>query len=726
MSTPSDTRRDRTSEECDGPDLQCDRMLERLDRFLESFLQVRCSRDAFYGRFAHIDLPPYRLDNLMVHMHESLAKVQTKARLFFIVSDVEYAMVPPNLDMQAVGLSPEILTFADLLAILRANWRGYRGSRPLWHGAHQPRGWERYHILPTNAIFIMQIDCLLPAECALCLIGLVHWAIATAIHPAHIVRIVTMSADRGCDILSKLVEIQEPTSTVDHLDLSDFGDDPAGDAIVCRTTEECMASDALRLFSEHVDEPQVVLSFVDSGIQDHFDNLRHASDQVSLDIHRLKTDYDVEDLRAIQRCDETDPRSHLVFVDIESPILPIAFEGYACVHIILNPRHPGRLVWDDDATQLVESSEDCSIEERTRQIWWARQPDVKRVYIHTVETDVHSFLNVQHHTDRKIEGVQLGGFIAALFQPWFWDIDAGSMLPAFVRYPLRIAFMLRQLEGQRILLGQNFALEGTQAAIFWAALPVCEYDHRPALLVSLDCDREVRRVRVQQVALLLGDINRLLELKSSCPFAYHDQRSRVLRMCWGYGRSLAKGGTIWLALGLWKFFLKLRMNDQQAQQGREALQILQLNERAYGAVERKVVELTAALDQSEALSSEDMDELIRPIDTEYHELDDTQLQELQGGLAQAFMYQATRGFQADDVDIDDTTVSHEVLVTVTALPEIKQPTKLVTLVDIHRLFTQEGSETVYGICKDLKRVDGEIVAPDWTWIPSSVFLEWMD
>jgi hypothetical protein len=245
-----------------------------------------------------------------------------------------------------------------------------------------------------------------------------------------------MSADRGCDILTKVVEIQESTSTVAHLDLSAFGDDdPVGDAIVCRTTEERMASDVFGLFRENMDKPQVVLSFVDGSIQDHFDNLRPASDQVPLDVHRLKTAHDVEDLRVIQRCDDTDPRSHLIFVDIDSLILPIAFEGYACVHVILNPRHPGRVVWDDDAGQLVESSEDCSIEERTRQIWWARQPDAKRVYIYTVEADVHSFLNVQHHTARQIEGVQLGGFIAALFQPRFWNIDAGSMLPAFLRCP---------------------------------------------------------------------------------------------------------------------------------------------------------------------------------------------------------------------------------------------------------------------------------------------------
>lgn len=727
MSHLSDIRRDRTSRNSAASDIQCDRILDALDDFIQSFwVRKPCRRPGFYGRFAHIDLPPYRLERLMINMYESFA-VSKSDRIFFIVSEAEMAMFPPDM-VEVEGIPPPVvLTFAQFLGVLRANWVEMTGRNAGWKTAAQPEGWDNGRVLPPNAIFVMQLDYSMPAECSLSLVGLVQWAIHNAITPDQATRVLTMSADSNCDILARLVELQEPTSEVTYLDLYQLVEEDFSDVVTCHTTEERLASDVANAFQEHMDEPQVILSFLRGHIEDQLEGLTATSDGIRMETFELQTPKSIMKLKQFQRYNENVPLSLLVFADVNSSLLlPFAFEGYAHIHVILNPCHSRHLAWDDDAGQLVQSYGDCSVEERQRQIWWAIQPRCKRVSVYTFQDNIDSFSEVGGPDDRQIEGVQLGGFIASLYDLQSFGISARNILPVFIRKRSRAAQMLDRLQVQGIVSRERFALVGSTAAIFRSVLPACNYDHRIALLLAFDCDHAVRRVRIQLAALLLGDINHLLQLKPASLSDDSAVKTRLLDMCSGAASSLARQGTIWMTLGLWRFCHQVKYNGTRNLLEQEAEKFLSFAERPTCEVEDRFIQLGEALKLSGAFTEEEGKQLARPPAQELHQLDDIELHELQRGLLRAFVHQLALGHRPSNANGGDATMIHEVISTVLPLGEIKQPRKLVRFVDMHDFLAQEHSAAIFGICTGFVRPNfcPSVFATGWTWIPARVVAEW--
>lgn len=79
---------------------------------------------------------------------------------------------------------------------------------------------------------------------------------------------------------------------------------------------------------------------------------------------------------------------------------------------------------------------------------------------------------------------------------------------------------------------------------------------------SDDSMGNMRMVKVQLASLTSMGLEKLLVLKSREQDLWEmmgedpHPLSLILRTCTGYGRCLARWGTMWLNLGLWKHFLK--------------------------------------------------------------------------------------------------------------------------------------------------------------------------
>ncbi|KAJ4115024.1 hypothetical protein NW765_011655 [Fusarium oxysporum] len=502
---------------------------------LTSFISPLCTKHTLQrgranARFGHVKISISRFESpsLMEMIRQSLISSDHEGEMLIVSSDLEIGL---GLGLGEDGPQPLAeLSFPGALRVLRNN-----------HGAgpDDPRlKWKRYvegaqngDVLPVDIFVVFHIDPTLPADCALALTALVEWALGVSSERESNIRVLTLCVDGDCDFLSTLIGLRAPELSVSHLDLAEDDDDPLKDARVYYTMGN---RDAVEVISKSLietpDVPKIIISFGPPDLEGDMEPL--------VQNYRLEERIvsSAEDTGTILKIIERRENDKLVWLTID-PALPL---------------HP---------VPFVAMERSTSSDERLFQLSWARQNSAK-VHVLLLEESIEpvgdpnssqSFKICGIRRRRLLENGQLGGFIMAVAELSSWEFDVNGVLDCFIRYSLRRKIMKRRLEIQGILDRDQVALSQLEARALRSLLPLLNYDHRLALFVALDSDEIVRRVKIQLAVLVSLGLDKVVRLKLDQEIDPNSSSAKfIFGSCWGFAQDLAKQGTMWLTLGLWR------------------------------------------------------------------------------------------------------------------------------------------------------------------------------
>ncbi|EEU35476.1 uncharacterized protein NECHADRAFT_86219 [Fusarium vanettenii 77-13-4] len=256
---------------------------------------------------------------------------------------------------------------------------------------------------------------------------------------------------------------------------------------------------------------------------------------------------------------------------VEDPIRSLfPLTGFNHVHVVANSTST-KVVFDAVTGQLTSTLAQRSKQERKEQLAYAHRSQgassvtvyIDRPYI---DRPVTRFLEAGTRLRRlQISNEHLGGFIAALAGVEAWGIDALEVAGCFVPHMEEYALMttvkrlidqglLRRVQGTGCL---GLQIHDKEAEVFKAVLPILDYDHRLAYFVAQHTDNVIlRQSKLQLASILTVEALELMKL----PADMGDDFDALAAKCWGYTRPLAKQGTMWMVLGLWKLAAK-HLND---------------------------------------------------------------------------------------------------------------------------------------------------------------------
>ncbi|KAJ4015446.1 hypothetical protein NW766_005789 [Fusarium irregulare] len=402
----------------------------------------------------------------------------------------------------------------------------------------------------------------------------------------------------------------------------------------------------------------------------------------------------------------------LLLIPPNITILPPSFCGYNTVHII-------------------EFDRVLPTQHRWMQLWWAAQPGCGKKSVWLRRQSLDDFLQGGHSDHHLIEGVQLGGFMAAVYDAERWGIDPSLVLEHFIGPADRVDVTRRRLEIQGVIQNHRFALQGQEATTFRAILPVVAYDHCVALFICLDSDPIVRTVKVNLALLLMRRPPLYPYIHDSLRWVLRADGSMVNKLmdcCAGYPKPMAANGPLWLQLGLWnqeRYLQRCQATGQfpseQALRNRLgdiSPSKVALSHGDFPTVELRRLELRDRLSATDAISEEQEMEAFE----QGHELDGAQQHRIQSHLFRAYMHLTSTSLEANGN-----------VVGYTLLPSMVASCKLRSRLATGGSFS--AASLLNGDVTKLQRlfVSSEVSVRNlilhcfnWVMIPVNVIQDWMD
>ncbi|KAJ3535638.1 hypothetical protein NM208_g7054 [Fusarium decemcellulare] len=304
------------------------------------------------ARFGHIHLPPYRPSGgkLSHEIHRSVSSVQDSARLFLIVPETEMKIAANNGELfELCQRAPVVMTYASFLAALPS----FRTEdRTAWNPQSREDG---------EIVVVFHIDPTFPADCSLALIALVHWAMDVS-SDRGIMRVITMSSDRNCNELERLVAIRDPNMAVDQLDVSALGaQDPVGDAFVSKAGDHyAIASEILDVAVANPERPQTIISFEGKSFLEALLKRMEQTHQGPIEVTSVEDDTSMALLMEFVGSSHQLPNLRLLEMDPCLPVLPMALMSDSIIHVVLGSKYSPNLAWNatsEDAAPVETSRE---------------------------------------------------------------------------------------------------------------------------------------------------------------------------------------------------------------------------------------------------------------------------------------------------------------------------------------------------------------------------------
>ncbi|RSL59914.1 hypothetical protein CEP54_007067 [Fusarium duplospermum] len=696
-------------------------MLHELRHFIGSLcVPVPRQRGIFpKPAVGHIRLPPYRLvnPNLMKEICDAIPPMEDARHLqpLFVLPDAEMGILDPEMGDKLIRhpLSPEIITFSDLLMALRANRKQAGSSRHAWKGSYHPMSWHQHAIMPRRAFVVIHLDSQVSADNVLAQIALVQWAFDIVIDTKCRLHILTMSPNGVRNVVPDLVKLRSPDIVIPELDLAALGDlDPVANARVVQNQD--VASQLQRAIWFSHGRPVAIICLGDKPLARELIQFckRHKESlgEGILECHR-------DEREAFHRWKEGLSTIRLTLLDGNCPLIPTALEGFDQVHVVLGHNYQ-EVAWNNEAEQLVYFSRVTARDERRDHIWWARQPNARETYVYTGGSEVQAFLGKGHYRHRHIEDSHMCGFMASAMDMASWGISPGDVFGRFVRATESHTAkeMLHRLTVQGVISQDGFLLPEPDATAFKQLLPLVNYDHRLALFVALDSgnsDTMVRMVKIQLAALIRSGFEQVLSIQ--CPdlkaAMETDTRllSQMMHACVGYGRRLAGQGTMWLVLGLWKHFINAESSSPN-QEFKTLYDVVELDQSHSHYAQTLVDRMCRDLGRAGIAVPRGVN-----VAAEVGDINETQARQLQAHLFRAYLYQLIGGKLLDG----ETKLSHKIIATDTPIGKMG-------VLDLEEMHRKEGAEMIFGVCHLINKDPGESVfsAPDWTYIPAEIVAEW--
>ncbi|KAJ4015976.1 hypothetical protein NW752_006909 [Fusarium irregulare] len=381
--------------------------------------------------------------------------------------------------------------------------------------------------------------------------------------------------------------------------------------------------------------------------------------------------------------------------------------------------------------QIIEFDRVLPTQHRWMQLWWAAQPGCGKKSVWLRRQSLDDFLQGGHSDHHLIEGVQLGGFMAAVYDAERWGIDPSLVLEHFIGPADRVDVTRRRLEIQGVIQNHRFALQGQEATTFRAILPVVAYDHCVALFICLDSDPIVRTVKVNLALLLMRRPPLYPYIHDSLRWVLRADGSMVNKLmdcCAGYPKPMAANGPLWLQLGLWnqeRYLQRCQATGQfpseQALRNRLgdiSPSKVALSHGDFPTVELRRLELRDRLSATDAISEEQEMEAFE----QGHELDGAQQHRIQSHLFRAYMHLTSTSLEANGN-----------VVGYTLLPSMVASCKLRSRLATGGSFS--AASLLNGDVTKLQRlfVSSEVSVRNlilhcfnWVMIPVNVIQDWMD
>ncbi|KAF5695937.1 hypothetical protein FGLOB1_13917 [Fusarium globosum] len=666
-------------------------------------------------RFGHVQIPPYRLGK--VSLLESVRQISTKANRFnaemiFVVSDREKELgVGVNDDGK---VTPVILTFSELIDSLRASKKGAKMAK--W--TTSPKPWKKGKALPVGVVLAICLDPHMSADCALCILGTVRWAIDQACdYDETDIRILTFSAEKEFNFLSEVVSFLSPDKHVASVNLAARGlTNAAHNSWVCtQPSSVACAGDILKKLRLTKEARRLILSF-DETLEREFKAQLRDDEQATVEFRTVEATVSVAPLLDLKRS-EKGPNVLFISFQGEVPFLPLAIRSFDELYVVMGTSGINKKAWDEFSRQTIELPHWASTEDRNLQQWWVNQPSIPSRFLYTVGQKHELFIEAGGPRFRLVENSHLGGFIASLADIASWGIDPAAALACFVSKSRRAQEMSLRLRTQGLTAkdGLGLGLSESEAAVFRSVASLLGYDHRLALFVALDSRSEVRRVKVQLAAMLKYSTDQVICIHQSV-FDDRKKYNSVIRGCHGHGSSMARQGTMWLNLGLLKRHQKMaELQDADSSPEDTLSELVRVrSDRALliatetGEILDRLVKLGVNVENDSSVAHES------------NELRQEAKDEISYHLVRSFTHNlvVTENLSANEKDAP--RLSHKVMST---WLDVKQYERA-RLIEINSYVKKEMGRA-FGIGYNFGwDKHGHPTLSDWTYIPSIVVAEW--
>ncbi|KAG5766579.1 hypothetical protein H9Q72_005346 [Fusarium xylarioides] len=688
----------------------------RLDEFISAF-SASPTHGRPNARFGHIKIPGFRLQepSLMESIRQSLSCTKVE-NMVFVASELERAI---GFGFSEVGFAPMRLAFSELLTCVEKNRADVeRGSA--WKSPRDGT-WEPDRIFPRNIVVVFQIDPSVPADCALALIAIVQWALDVSWETGSYIRVLTLATDDDCNFLPALTLVP-----VEYIDLSvqdvSFITESATTQIHSTRDEMSTIEDLAEDFRREPTVPQLVLSFRPADLAASYQEM---NGQVNTSFVEQSSEH-----RGLLNYATYQNDFHAVWLNVSPALslLPIHFEGYGKIHILLGSQRIS-VAWDNITEQLAENLRWTSREEREAQLQWARQPPNSEVHIHledetsgSKEEAIEVFTNSNNCRRRQVENSQMGGFIAAVMSLASWGLDVNRVISCFIRYPSRIGCMQHRLRIQQIITSTSLNLSPGEAIAFTTILPLVSYDYRLAFFVALESDQMVRKVKIQLAAVISGGMRNLITLRTGKlidPFG--EEAQIILDSCWGHCNGMEEYGTFWLLLSLWKGFEVAKNNaTDNVAPWRELVVVKDaVSFRAKSLIQTMSM---ALLKVGVASASH------QTFDDETSSFVEERKRILQTHLLQAYIFQLTSRYNvfADSETGPQVLRFHRIIANDVRVEVPRDFTAVTSLLSIDRLLEDAGDNLVLGIFQEVMRlVKSANCLMDWTMVPKDLVAKWL-
>ncbi|KAH7262920.1 hypothetical protein BKA59DRAFT_505939 [Fusarium tricinctum] len=684
---------------------------------LERFLDFWCHPKS-EARFGHIQIPPYRIGGLLETMRQHFQTSKSHMP-FFVIPDGEMK-IGAGLNLENDEFPSELMSFTKLLSVLRNNRSP--SDYDDWKVGYGVEDWNAGEVLPRRSIFVLQLDPAVPADCALALIGLVNWTLwVNRLDQNNRVQLLTISAEKDSDFLSRLVSVAAPGTQVVNLDLAVHGEqDPQSGAIVYDTIDNAgKVANIVASIRNNPEVSRVIVTF-DKGFYDELRTGLGDGSGHGEEIHCLSGD--VSNLTNLRTGEVADGKPLLIMIDGELPILPLELPSFDELYLVLSDgKVTGPPLWDNATAQIVMRPRNTSRDDRRLQIWWARQPSIRDRHIFATGRGLPAVMENSYVRKRLVENSQLGGFIAAVIDMSSWGVNSSKAITCFARFARQVDDMRRRLTIQAVITNKGpplpedefnrplpaLALSEEEANVFRGVLSLVDYDHRLALLVALEAEPGARSTKVEIAAILKHGPGKLVgRLPSS---GKREQRNieRMLQGCQDVNQALSSTGSIWFTLGQFRR-ARLRHDD-----GSDDLHnLVYINQPLVTDVDTLIEEINSVLRKA------GVD--FRDRNTDSLAIGQEEECQVQRDLARAYIYQlAVSHFPGPG-----QRMVHRFLSTMNPCILARDPKSVMSIIDFYTLISQD--EAVFGICHGISSLGTEdsILSKDWTWIPGQVVANW--
>lgn len=693
------------------------------------------------ARFGHLALPRTHLasEGFLGEFLETFGPYQHEDdyRIFILVSEFEkqraekdqsdlfFHPSPPSDDPDPSVHRPILLTFPEFVTVLESNRSGSTKGESGWKAASQPNGWNTDQVLPDRVVVFFNIQPCLPTPCALALLGLIKWASDVSERPSAAIRILTASdSDIEEPIVSRLVELLGDRR-LEYFDISHTespasqpveivcGEDNLVDEIVDVVMKSEPSSRHAILAYQPDNTTELEQALLDYGMKPDTERLRP-----NRDIPQLLT---VRDLFCYKETHDTEAsqRPGVRIIILEPDQRPLMFlRGYTHVHIILSSssEEASEAFFDRKACQVANMGSEFSQDMRQNQIAWSHQPHVENVFVYADST-LEDFSRGGARHLRFIEREEAGGFIASVFARSSWGFNPRDVLACFQFDTQVYLEMQHRLLTQKIIKASppGLAMTDHMASVFQAILPIAKYDYRIAYFIANPASSSlVLHVKIQIAAMLIVGLDRLLLIENDPPL------DELLGACWGYGRSLASTGTIWLLLGLWKRLLVdvQRAEQEQREELAQSLNCSILNGRVWTTTVEVDDFRSNVKAIRNALAPLGLQVSFGDVALEDGDVIPDQRMELQNHLLLAYVHQlvVTSKQQGKLRHIMVSTGAEVSTIGFDDLPHV---------FDIEGMMAGEDRTCWYSVCDGFSRLaSGELLALHWTGIPSLLVGLW--